>query len=41
VKITEEEMKVYGTFNLGAAYDITEWGAGSQNKESRVFECEE
>jgi hypothetical protein len=34
-------MKSYGTFHLGSAYDISEWGEGSQNKEAQVFECEE
>lgn len=41
VKITEEEMKVYGHFNLGYLYDLNEWGPTGQNKESRIFECEE
>lgn len=29
VQTTEEEMKPYGTFHLGTAYDINEWGEGS------------
>ena len=38
---TEEEMKVYGKFHLGETYDITEWGMDSQNKDAKIFECEE
>ena len=37
VKITEEEMRVYGQFHLGYQYDITEWGPAGINKDSKVF----
>lgn len=41
VKIQEEEMKVYGTFHLGYLYEMSNWGQGGVDRNSRVFECEE
>ena len=41
VKITEEEMKVYGTFHLGFLYEMSNWGSGGVDRISRSFECEE
>ena len=34
-------MIVYGKFHLGECYNVTEWGKDSQNKEAKIFECEE
>ena len=41
VKITEEEMNVYGSFHLGFLYELSNWGANGVDRNSRVFECEE
>ena len=37
VKITEEEMKVYGVFHLGELYDMAEWAPNGVNKDSKVY----
>ncbi len=41
VKITEEEMKVYGLFHLGFLYEMSNWGTSGVDRNSRVFACEE
>lgn len=41
VKITEEELKVYGIFHLGYLYEMSNWGLGGVDRSSRIFNCEE
>jgi hypothetical protein len=41
VKITEEELKVYGNFHLGYLYEMSNWGLSGVDRGSRIFSCEE
>jgi len=34
-------LKVLGTFHLGNNYEMSNWGPGGINRDSRVFQVEE